>query len=177
MPITLRYIGTQNPWFESAVTGRPGKWTPGDSGDVADADVALLLATALFEVAGETVLPFSFDVSGAIIGGRRPDGSVAALRGSGGAVAQTAAITGTALAYTGPGYFAGITVTAYSGGPQTVTVRDSLDASGAVLGVFTVSGTGIYELGTGLRIAMDVGLHITISGGTSRTLSALIEGF
>lgn len=79
MPITLRYIGTQNPWFESAVTGRPGKWTPGDTGDVADADVALLLATALFEVAGETALPFAFDVSGAIIGARRADGSVAAL--------------------------------------------------------------------------------------------------
>lgn len=108
-------------------------------------------------------------------------GAAMQLLGSGGtstAVTQSPPITATGLAYAGPGYFAGLNVTAYNGGPQTVTVRDSLDASGGVLAVFNVSGTGRYPFSDdGALIAMDVGLHITISGGTSRTLSALLEGF
>lgn len=105
-----------------------------------------------------------------------PDGSALMLAET---VTQTAALTATGQAYDGPGYYAGLNVTAYSGGPQTVTVRDSLDASGTTLAVVSVTGTGTYPFAAngGMRIAFDVGLHLTISGGTSRTLTALIEGF
>lgn len=104
-----------------------------------------------------------------------PDGSAIVLAET---VTQTNALTATGLAHTGPGYYAGLNVTAYNGGPQTITVRDSLDATGTILAVVSVTGIGVYPFAaTGLRIAYDVGLHLTISGGTSRTLTALVEGF
>lgn len=49
MTVTVRYIGTTNPYFETALTGAPTKWTPGLSGDVSNADGAVLVASALFE--------------------------------------------------------------------------------------------------------------------------------
>ena len=82
MTVTVRYIGTSNPHFETTVTGKPGKWTPGDIGDVSDADAALLLATAEFEVYADRVLPFAFNAAGGIAGVRLPDGSIANVGGT-----------------------------------------------------------------------------------------------
>ena len=49
MPTQLRYIGTTNPLFETAITGKPSMWRPGRTSDVPDADVPALLASGLFE--------------------------------------------------------------------------------------------------------------------------------
>jgi hypothetical protein len=44
----LRYIGTQRPFFETAITGKPTRWMPGVMQDVDDADVPSLVASGLF---------------------------------------------------------------------------------------------------------------------------------
>lgn len=79
MTVTVRYIGTTDPYFETVVTGKPGKWNRGDTGEVPDADAALLVATGLFEVFADRVLPFAFNAAGGIAGARLPSGAVAAL--------------------------------------------------------------------------------------------------
>lgn len=76
MTVIVKYVGTVNPYFEVGITGRPTKWTPGRTGEVSDADAALLLASGLFEVYADEVLPFVFDLDGNVIGVRRRDGSV-----------------------------------------------------------------------------------------------------
>lgn len=52
MPKTLRYIGAEERWFETTVTGSPQMWLRNQSQQVSDADAALLLATGSFEVYG-----------------------------------------------------------------------------------------------------------------------------
>lgn len=90
---------------------------------------------------------------------------------------QTATLTASGAARSGPGYLAGLHVTAYSGGPQTVTAYDSDAASGDVLKEWTVTGVGWYPYSTAgnSRAPFDVGVYLSISGGTSRTVAALIE--
>lgn len=88
MTVTVRYIGTTNPYFETAVTGKPGKWTPGDTGDVSDTDAALLIGSGLFEVFSDRLLPFAFDASGAIAGVRLPSGAVFPVAGGGAGVSS-----------------------------------------------------------------------------------------
>ncbi|MCB1503368.1 MAG: hypothetical protein KDJ47_00175 [Hyphomicrobiaceae bacterium] len=110
-----------------------------------------------------------------------PDGSAMTLTE---AAELGSNITATGTAYTGSGYFVGVLVSAYSGGPQTIVARDSTDASGRILATFTVSSVGTYRVdgdwstpgsGGGLRIKIDAGVHLTISGGTSRTVAAIVE--
>lgn len=85
MTTTVKYTGTLDPYFELAVTGKSTKWTPGRTADVSDVDAALLLATGLFEVYADQMLPFVFNASGAIVGVRKTDGSILAIgSGSGG---------------------------------------------------------------------------------------------
>lgn len=81
MTVTVKYIGSVNPYSEIAVTGRSTQWAPGRTSDVSDADAQLLIATGLFEARSDQVLPFAFNASRRIIGARRPDGSVAPLPG------------------------------------------------------------------------------------------------
>jgi hypothetical protein len=86
-------------------------------------------------------------------------------------------VTATGTSRTGAGYFAGIFVSAYDGGPQTITARDSTDNSGRIIGVFTVSATGYYWLDAAAvnSVRILAGVHLTISGGTSRTVAAVVE--
>ena len=49
MPVSLKYIGNQRPYFELAVTGKQSSWAPGQIGEVPDADAPLLLGTGVFE--------------------------------------------------------------------------------------------------------------------------------
>lgn len=49
MTVALKYIGSQRPYFELAVTGKQSSWAPGQIGEVPDADAPLLLGTGVFE--------------------------------------------------------------------------------------------------------------------------------
>ena len=150
-----------------------GMWAAGQTVSASDTYAKVLIGRGdAYDPSGSLVdIGAALDAEGYLLAS---DGSALMLAET---VTQTSELTATGLAYTGPGYYAGLNVTAYSGGPQTVTVRDSLDDAGAVLAVVTVSGTGVYPFAatSSLRIAFDVGLHLTITGGTSRTLTALIE--
>lgn len=53
MTVSVRYIGTSRPYFETGVTGKQTSWYPGEAAAVPDDDAALLLATGVFEY-GET---------------------------------------------------------------------------------------------------------------------------
>lgn len=53
MTVSVRYIGTSRPYFETGVTGKQTSWYPGQAAAVSDADAGLLLATGVFEY-GET---------------------------------------------------------------------------------------------------------------------------
>lgn len=53
MTVSVRYIGTSRPYFETGVTGKQTSWYPGEAAAVPDADALLLLATGVFEY-GET---------------------------------------------------------------------------------------------------------------------------
>lgn len=48
MPTALKYIGTQQNYFETAITGRPTVWQPGRVQDVPDSVTQALLGTGLF---------------------------------------------------------------------------------------------------------------------------------
>lgn len=48
MPTALKYIGTQQNYFETAITGRPTVWQPGRVQDVPDSVTRALLGTGLF---------------------------------------------------------------------------------------------------------------------------------
>ncbi len=48
MPKTLRYIGAEERWFETTVTGSPQMWLRNQTGSVPDNQVAALLGTGLF---------------------------------------------------------------------------------------------------------------------------------
>jgi len=101
-----------------------------------------------------------------------PDNAVVALTE---VVEHGTSLTATGTGYDGAGYFAGLNVTAYSGGPQTITVRDGVDDSGPIIRVYVVDGAGVYPFGAGMRLKIQAGVHLTISGGTSRTVLALVE--
>lgn len=53
MTVSVRYIGTSRPYFETGVTGKQTSWYPGQAAAVSDSDATLLLATGVFEY-GET---------------------------------------------------------------------------------------------------------------------------
>lgn len=48
MAVSLKYTGAVEPYFETAITGKPQGWRRGGISSVSDADAALLLATNLF---------------------------------------------------------------------------------------------------------------------------------
>lgn len=109
------------------------------------------------------------------------DGSILAL--SEVAPGPQTAITASGLVFTGACEFFGFEVTAYSGGPQTISIFDNLDGTGTAFAVFTVSAIGIYAWqsdratpgdGTTAKRALSTGCYIAISGGTSRTLVPLV---
>lgn len=84
---------------------------------------------------------------------------------------QTLTATGTAL--TGAGEYGGFRVRAIVGGPQTVTVYDATSATGTPIHTEVVSAVGFFPwAGNRLRV-LNAGCHVTISGGTSRTLDVL----
>jgi hypothetical protein len=92
-----------------------------------------------------------------------------------------AQLTATGTAMSTPGEFVGLVVNAYSGGPQTIVVRDSVNNSGPIIATFVVSGVGFYPWGgdwttpgggNRTRLALTAGAHFTITGGTSRTVRA-----
>ena len=100
----------------------------------------------------------------------------------------SAGTPGTTLTATGTGYaspceFWGIEVSAYSGGPQTIVVRNG-GAGGTIVATFTVSGVGFYSYsgdwttpgnGQNLSRAMSTDVHLTITGGTSRSVTPIIS--
>jgi hypothetical protein len=83
MPVTLRYIGATDPFFETAITGAPTKWNRGDSNEVGDSAATLLINSGLFEVYADRVLPFAFSASGEIVGARTPNGVVLPISAGG----------------------------------------------------------------------------------------------
>lgn len=92
-------------------------------------------------------------------------------------------LTASGLAHTGAGEFLGLSVTAYSGGPQTVTVYDNTSPGGTIVAVFTVSGIGFYpwgglwdapNAGNGAKRPLATGCYVSISGGASRTIDVLV---
>ena len=148
MTVSVRYIGTLNPYFEIAVTGKPTKWAPGRTADVSDADAALLIATNLFEVYSDRVLPFVFDVSGAVVGVRLPSGVISPVSGSGsGVILSTAALTASGLIKTGPSKVYSVVVTSGSG---KLTLRDGTTAGGALVAGWGGGGASGLAVGTEL---------------------------
>jgi len=168
---TIRYKGVQENWPEVAVTGKQSRWLRGQTEARPDAEAAALLATGLFELAGLRAAQF-MDAPGGRFDLLTPDGGVVALSE---AVEHGTSLTATGTGYDGAGYFAGLNVTAYDGGPQTITVRDGVDDSGPIIRVYVVDGAGVYPFGAGMRLKIQTGVHLTISGGTSRTVLALVE--
>lgn len=142
MTVTVRYIGTTSPYFETAVTGKPGKWSPGSTGDVSDGDAALLIATGLFEVFADRVLPFAFNSAGGIAGVRLPSGAIASMgTGSGAGASSGSDMTDATVSSDGIlTYTAGGVpwVVTYSGG---VPVREAL-AQAPTLGADLVDAGG-----------------------------------
>lgn len=88
------------------------------------------------------------------------------------AAVQTLTATGTAL--TGAGEYAGFTVRAISGTPQTVTVYDATSATGTPIHTESVTATGYYPWAGSSRRLLATGCHVVISGGTSRTIDVLV---
>ena len=144
MTVTVRYTGTTNPYFELGVTGKPGKWTPGRSGDVSDADAALLLATGVFEVYADKVLPFVFSSSGAIVGARKSDGTVASIGSVSGVIQNTLPLTASGLIKTGPAKAYSLLITSGSG---YVTLRDGTTIGGALMTGWGGGGTSGINTG------------------------------
>lgn len=145
---------------------------------------------------------FIVDTSGRIIGYRNPitdvdeyslnltqSGGEFSLETADGVLAiANAGTPGTTLTATGTGYaapceFWGIEVSAYSGGPQTVVVRNG-GSGGSIVATFTVSGVGFYSYsgpwnapgnGQNLSRAMPTDVHLTITGGTSRSITPIVS--
>lgn len=99
-------------------------------------------------------------------------------------VAPVQTLTATATAQTGAGFFRGLSVRAAVGFPQTVTVYDATSATGTPIATFTVNALGSFFWdgnwttpgnGVGARRPITTGLHLVISGGTSRTIDAMVE--
>jgi hypothetical protein len=94
---------------------------------------------------------------------------------------QVATATGTA--FTGAGNYRGVKVRAIVGGPQTITIYDALSATGTPIDVIVVNslGTWLWDRpsdllpGVGGRRPITTGIHVVISGGTSRTIDVMVE--
>lgn len=93
------------------------------------------------------------------------------------------ALTADGAAYAVPCDFAGIEVSAYVGGPQTVTVHDDADGLSAAVATFIISGVGFFPYsgdwqtaggGHNLARVMSTGVYLKFSGGTSRTARAIV---
>lgn len=108
-----------------------------------------------------------------------PQGSVMALS----EVAPVSSLTATGTAQTGAGFYRGIKVRAIDGGPQTITVYDATSATGTPIDVIVVNalGTWLWDRpsdvlpGIGGRRPVSTGVHVVISGGTSRTIDVMVE--
>jgi hypothetical protein len=154
-------------------------------GRVSGDDFATQSGTGVSVSAGPFVTPteVAIGVSGGggfiSLGNVTADGTL--VDGNGGVVAvvsgvdQGPAITANGTAYTGDGYLDGINVTAYNGGPQTITLSEGTTAGGPVVAVFVVSAAGVYPFSAKSRPKFPTGLYATFSGGTSRTMRALVE--
>lgn len=108
-----------------------------------------------------------------------PDGGVFSL-----AEAQpVAALTATGTAQTGAGFYRGVKVRAISGGPQTLVVYDATSATGTPIDTIIVNdlGTWLWDRpsdvlpGVGARRSITTGVHVVITGGTSRTIDVMVE--
>lgn len=110
-----------------------------------------------------------------------PDGSIMALSEA----VAVVNLTATGTAFTGACEFRGIKVTAYNGGPQTITVYDNTSAAGTLIDTIVVDGLGtwLWDRSTdasdrsqsGARRICGTGCHVVISGGTSRTIDVMVE--
>lgn len=190
MSVTVRYIGAIDPFFETAITGAPTKWNRGDSNEVSDSHAALLISSGLFEVYADRFLPFVFDSAGAIVGARKPDGSVLPIGssdagsdgdGSSVAVPQFAAelaalgfqpyivsATGTVLA--APGVFGWIRCIAAG----TITgLHDALSATGTnLMPSKAMTANEVFgfldeaDCNDDEGVLFDVGVHIVVASGT-----------
>lgn len=150
--------------------------TVGETSDLFDDTSGKWIGVLNRQGKAQVVPTFNSDETG-LVG---TDGAVLAL--------ATAGTPGTTLTATGTGYsgaceFWGLEVSAYNGGPQTIVVRDG-GAGGAIVATFTVSGVGFYSYsgpwnapgnGQNLSRAMSTDVHLTISGGTSRSVTPIVS--
>ncbi len=152
MPTTLRYIGTQNPYFETAVTGKPTKWTPGDTSDVVDGDVTALVATGFFEVYADRVLPFAFNAAGNVAGVRMPNGAIQEIASESADDIRTFDINGagTYILTLGAGSLLSILLTSAATASPGLTAYDNTSASGPLV----LAATNITA---GSNVAVPVG--------------------
>jgi len=73
MTIRLKYIGTQDPYFETTVTGSSRRWKPNETQEVAQSNATALYATGLF--VGDTAsTSLNLDASGNVTGLQGPSG-------------------------------------------------------------------------------------------------------
>lgn len=171
--------------------------SPGSTGSVALASGDVSFAAASVSGAGtvrvgpfESPCEISVSANGLLVvdvGSVVFDGT-GLVTGDGAFAVASSGTPGTTLTDTGTGYaapceFWGIEVSAYSGGPQTVVVRNG-GAGGTIVATFTVSGMGFYSYsgpwnapgnGQNLSRAMSTDVHLTISGGTSRSITPIVS--
>jgi hypothetical protein len=108
-----------------------------------------------------------------------PSGGVLALS----EVSPVETLTATGTAQTGAGFYRGVKVRAIDGGPQTITVYDATSATGTPIDTIVVNalGTWLWDRpsdvlpGVGGRRPVTTGVHVVISGGTSRTVDVMVE--
>jgi hypothetical protein len=189
MTTTVKYIGTLNPYFELAVTGKPTKWTPGRTADVSDGDALLLIATGLFEVYADRVLPFVFGANGQISGVRMPDGTVspfssARLHGDIRALllasttkASVHAVSG--VVSTGPGRLFGVWIVHPGATTPTIKAWDNASAaSGDVLreAASTEIARGRFLYCGPDGIPVKNGIYLQLGGGTAPIVVLAFEG-
>ncbi len=67
MPRSVQYIGTQRPFFEIAITGKPSSWYPGQISSVPDADADLLVASGQFRNDAEDGVIARFGPNGELL--------------------------------------------------------------------------------------------------------------
>lgn len=167
MTVTIKYTGTVDPYFETAVTGKPGKWTRGDTGEVPDADAAALIATGLFEVFADRVLPFAFDAAGGIAGARLPSGEIVPL-GTTGIPVMWGPFTGDTVVKGvagDPGTVLAIFCSASASG--NITLRNSATSGGgtALVGADAVAMSAGQMLVIGPQDCAN-GIYLDLNSGT-----------
>jgi hypothetical protein len=170
--------------------------SPGSIGSVALAEGDAVVTPASTSGANPvSVGPFAVPVTLAVVASGTVSAEVASVAMVGSAlltpggvsalseVSPVAALTATGTAQTGAGTYRGIKVRAIVGGPQTITVYDALSATGTPIDTIVVNalGTWLWDRpsdvlpGVGGRRPVATGVHVVISGGTSRTVDVMVE--